>query len=154
MKATKILQTLSAAVTIPATGAVGSSVQVKSPASVAGEIRGVAAREDAAGTKDRIESRAAVSLSHPEPDFSMRWAKPPEWDNRTVARYKRLAVKEALGTLDPREESELQHLEELRTRAENTLTAEQLLERYKREKTGQEMLRVLQRYVRVRPQQG
>lgn len=149
MKPFKIAHTLSAALALQTTVGAASEVEINTATAATDAVTGFQPIGSVTGTPDLIETSAAIQLSHPDTEFSIRMNPAVQWDEETVKRYRKLAVKEASSPLTKPERKELDFLEELREREENTLTGVQLIEQYRREKTGLEMLRILQTYVRV-----
>src|SRR5437870_9073679 len=75
------------------------------------------------------------------------FALPQEWNTRSVARFKDLVEKEALGTATPEELEQLERLSGLRRHGVIPRTGEEVLREYEQGQLVRDLLRSLTRYV-------
>jgi hypothetical protein len=76
---------------------------------------------------------------------------PDSWNPDLAKKYDALVIKEALGTISGLETKELDAMQKFRRRTLSPASGEEILLRYKREKLDRELIKVLQRHVRLQP---
>lgn len=152
MKPIKLVQTMSAALALQATAEASTKFEVKNQGGATDKVADCQPSGVTNHTPDEFSASTTVNLSFSENEFARQFRPAPEWNKKSVHRYQLLTTKEAVSELTKVERLEIRHLDELRYKAENSLTAEQIIDQYRREKTGIEMLQLLKKYVGVAKQ--
>ena len=152
LKTHKIAQVISAAIAIHTSPESVTAVKAESLTETVGSFNNYPEARFGDRTADLIATTTQISASLPAPSFNMMITPRDSWNAKAMKKYRMLVAKEALNDITLNEAKELKGMEVDRLAQESTLTGEQILVNYRRQKVGFEMVQLLGKYVRIVPQ--